>query len=58
MAFGAVLLSLPMALVIALYGYAAQGASSAQVLLVYGAMGTAILISFTIAHGLKLKDLH
>ena len=57
MAIGAVLFSLPMALFLALYGYAAQSVTASQGLLIYSATGTAILITFTLLHSLRYEDL-
>lgn len=56
MALGAVFLSLPLAMFFALYGYAVERVSATHGLLVYAAIGTAILISFTLLHGLKVED--
>ncbi len=56
MALGAVFFSLPMAFLTAFYGVAAQGVSAPQGLLIYATMGTAILLSFTLLHGLRIDD--
>jgi hypothetical protein len=57
MAVGTVLFSIPMAFTLALYGYAVESISASQSLLIYSAMGTAILVTFTLLHGLKFSDL-
>ncbi len=56
MAIGAVLFSVPMALFFAIYGYAADSVTAPQGLLVYSAMGTGILLSFTLLNGLRFGD--
>lgn len=56
MALGAVLISLPMALFFAAYGYAAQAMSAPQGLLLYMSIGTAIMLSFTFLHALSFAD--
>lgn len=57
MALGAVFFSLPLAMFFALYGYAVENVSAAHSLLLYAAMGTGVLLSFMLLHGLKLEDL-
>lgn len=57
MALGAVFLSLPLTIFLALYGYAVESLSPLQVLVIYATMGTSIMISFTLLHGLRLDDL-
>lgn len=57
MALGAVFFSLPLAMFFALYGYAVENVSATHSLLIYAAMGTGVLLSFTLLHGLKFEDL-
>lgn len=57
MALGSVLFSIPMALTLALYGHVVESVSASQSLLIYSAIGTAILVSFTLLNGLKFSDL-
>ncbi|MEM7753037.1 MAG: hypothetical protein AAF230_06450 [Pseudomonadota bacterium] len=54
MAIAAVLLSIPMALFFAVYGYATHMVNAPQGMLVYSAVGTAIMVSFTLFHGVRL----
>lgn len=57
MALGAVLLSLPLALVCAFYGYAFHGLEAFHGLLVYMITGCASLMTFTLVHGLRAEDI-
>ena len=57
MAIGAVFFSLPMALLVALFGCVKQGLSTTDGLVVYAVIGTAILLSFTFLHGMRPDDL-
>ena len=56
MAVGAVFISLPMALLIALYGFVVQGASAGQGLLLYITIGTAIMMTFTFLNAAAFAD--
>ena len=57
MAIGAVLFSLPAALIVALYGYVVQNVTMYETLLVYSGLGTVSLLSFVLIFGLKFDDL-
>lgn len=56
MALGALLLSLPMALFLALYGYAVQGMSIGHGLLLYMMIGTVLMMTCTILHPNSFTD--
>lgn len=56
MAVGAVLLSLPMALFFAVYGYATETVSAQQGFVLYMFIGTAIMLSFTFVHAWAFSD--
>lgn len=43
-----------MALFFAVYGYATHMVNAPQGMLVYSAVGTAIMVSFTLFHGVRL----
>lgn len=55
MAIGAVLLSIPLAFFFAIYGYAIEGMNMSQSLMVYSMVGTAILLSFTVSQGVRVR---
>lgn len=57
MALGAVLLSLPVALGCAFYGYAFQGLEVFHGLLIYMIAGCASLMTFTLVQGLRAEDI-
>jgi len=56
MALGAVLLSVPFALAVSLYGSFMSGLEATQALGFYAVVGTAILMTFTLIQGLRLED--
>ncbi len=57
MAVGAVFFSLPMAFLAAIYGYASQGVTPWEMLVIYAAIGLGTLLTFTLTHGLRFDDL-
>ena len=56
MALGAVLLSVPFALAVSLYGTFGSGLAASQALGFYAVVGTGILMTFTLVHGLRTED--
>jgi|GEM_PF-5548388 hypothetical protein len=56
MALGAVLFSVPFALAVSLYGSITSGLAAGHTIGFYAIVGTAILTSFTIVHGIRLDD--
>ena len=56
MALGAVLLSVPLALAVSLYGSFMSGLAAGQTVGFYAVVGTSILMTFTLIQGLRLDD--
>ena len=56
MALGAVLLSVPMAMALSLYGWLASDLAIGQSLALYPVFGTVFLMTFTLVQGLRADD--